>query len=248
MPDCNEEADSSRFPPTRWTLIAHAQTAQAVINLNAMNDLLAAYAPVLRGYLAQVMRLRPEQAEDLVQDFVARRILEGRLLQRADRTRGRFRSFLLKCFLNFVRSELRKERAAKRGPPPAQMLNLDEHAQHIADPRQDRRSFDSLWARQVLGAALDRLQRECAEKGRPDVWTVFEQRILNPIFSDAPPRPYEDLVASLGLRSPIQASNLLITAKRAFQRALESVVLETVSTGAEVAREIAELKRALASR
>ncbi|HOW97195.1 MAG TPA: hypothetical protein P5567_02810 [Kiritimatiellia bacterium] len=210
-----------------------------------MNELLTAYSPVLRGYLRLVMRLRPEQAEDMVQDFVTRRILEGRLLQRADRTRGRFRSFLLKCFLNFVRSELRKEKAAKRGPPPSQMLNLDDHAQDIADPCQERRAFDALWARQVLGAALERMQKDCEEKGRQDVWTVFEQRVLNPIFSDNPPRPYEELVTALGLKSPLQASNLLITAKRGFQRALEAVVRETVANETDIRAEIAALKRAL---
>ncbi len=242
----NREEEASRFPPTQWTLIAHAQGAPAARSIAALDELLRAYGPVLRRYLVQVMRLRPEQAEDLVQDFMARRILAERLLDRADRSRGRFRSFLLKCFTNFVRSAQRKERAAKRGPPASQMVNLDEHAGEWADPRQGGKDFDSLWARQVLGSALERMQLECNAKGRKDVWGIFQRRILDPVFSGEPPCSYEELVADFHLKSPAQASNLLITAKRSFQRALEETVRETVADESEVAGEIAALKRALA--
>ena len=57
--------------------------------------------------------------------------------------------------------------------------------------------------------------------------------------------PYEELVAKFGLRSPSEASNLLITAKRMFARVLREVVRETVADEAEVETEIMELKRIL---
>ncbi|MBU1909604.1 MAG: hypothetical protein KJ726_06135 [Verrucomicrobia bacterium] len=242
----NSVEDPCRFPPTRWTLVVRAQ-GEATAQEAALDELLRAYCPVLRHYLVRIMRLRPEQAEDLVQDFVARRILEQRLLDRADRSRGRFRSFLLKCFMNFVRSELRKQRAAKRGPPPSQVVSLEEHAGHIANPRSSRKDFDALWARQVLGTALERMQRECEAKGREDVWGIFQRRILDPVFSNEPPCAYEELVADFHLKSPAQASNLLITAKRSFQRSLEETIRETVADESEVSGEIAALKRALAN-
>ncbi|MBP7828441.1 MAG: sigma-70 family RNA polymerase sigma factor [Kiritimatiellae bacterium] len=246
MAEETREEEPSRFPPTRWTLVAHARNDSDTQGLAALEELLAAYGPVLRLYLVRSLRLPPEQAEDLVQEFMARRILRERLLDHADRARGRFRSFLLKCFLNFVRSEQRKQRAAKRGPPSSHMVNLDEHAAEIPDPRPAHRDFDALWARQVIGAALARMEQECARKNRKDIWVIFEQRVLNPIFSGDAPRSYEELVAELGLKSPLHASNLLITAKRSFQRALEAVVRETVSSESAVAAELAELKRALA--
>ncbi len=245
MVDPTTAAASSRFPPTQWTLVAHAQGSSDGRDA-ALDDLLRVYAPVLQRYLITVLRIRPEEADDLVQDFIARRVLAQRLLDRADRSRGRFRSFLLKCFVNFVRSELRKARAAKRAPPPSHLLPLDDQASRIADPRGSRKAFDALWARQVLSAVLDRMQRECKEKGRADVWNVFEQRILAPVFSDVPPRPYDELVADLRLTSPAQAANLLVTAKRSFQRALEETVRETVADAKDVAAELAALKRALA--
>lgn len=241
-----ETMEASGFPPTQWTLVSCAR-APSGRQEEALNDLLRIYGPVLRRYLVGILRLRPEEAEDLVQEFVARRILEHRLLDRADRSRGRFRSFLLKCFLNFVNGERRKARAAKRGPPPSQMLPLDDWAEAIPDPRGSRKAFDSLWARQVLSGALDRMRRECEEKRRTDVWGVFERRLLGPAFSGDPPPSYEALVEEFQLQSPSQAANLLITAKRSFQRALESVVRDTVGDEDEVEEEIRALKRALAS-
>ena len=244
--DQENERDDGQFPPTRWTLVRAAGEGSASANAAALDEWIRLYLPVLRRYLVGVLRLAPDRADDLVQDFAAKKILERRLLEGADPSRGRFRSFLLKCFLNFVRGELRKERAAKRGPPPSMRVNLDEHAGVLADPRHERNAFDALWARQALQTALDRMRLECVEKGREDVWTVFERRVLGPVFSDEPPASYERLVADLRLQSPAQASNLLITAKRSFRRALEETIRDTVEDPSDVASELAVLKRALA--
>ena len=53
-------------------------------------------------------------AQDLTQDFFAR-VLKGRLLQSADRSKGRFRSLLLKALQRFLQDEVDKRSARKRG-------------------------------------------------------------------------------------------------------------------------------------
>ena len=245
--DTEPSETSSPSPPTQWTVVVRARDPSSPEGAAALGQLLQAYAPVLSRYATGVLRLPPEQAEDLVQEFVARKVLEQRLLDSADRARGRFRSFLLKCFINFVRGQQRKDRAAKRGPGAAWQVNVEDHGEVLADPRQGRQKFDALWARQTLAAALDRMQQECLADHRPDIWGIFQRRMLDPVFSNEPVPPYEQLVGEFHLRSPAQASNLLITAKRSFRRALDAVVRETVSSDAEVAEELAALKRALAS-
>ncbi len=75
---------------------------------------------------------------------------------------------------------------------------------------------------------------------------VFEARMLDPLLNQTAPMPYDKLVARFGLRSPFEASNLLITAKRMFARALHEVVRETVAADRDVELEIQELKRILA--
>jgi len=53
-------------------------------------------------------------AQDLTQDFFAM-VLKGRLLQRADRSRGRFRSLVLKALQDFLHDAVDKRQTRKRG-------------------------------------------------------------------------------------------------------------------------------------
>src|SRR6201987_6572790 len=53
-------------------------------------------------------------AQDLTQDFFAR-VIKGRLLQSADRSKGRVRSLLLKALQRFLQDEVDKRSARKRG-------------------------------------------------------------------------------------------------------------------------------------
>jgi len=53
-------------------------------------------------------------AQDLTQDFFVM-VLKGRLLECADRSRGRFRSLVLTSLQNFLHDAAEKRRARKRG-------------------------------------------------------------------------------------------------------------------------------------
>ncbi len=87
-----------RFSTTRWTLVlASAQNAN---NTAALEELCRIYwRPVfafVRGRGHSVA-----DAQDLTQDFFVG-LLGGNFLRQADRTRGRFRSFLLVSLNHFL--------------------------------------------------------------------------------------------------------------------------------------------------
>ena len=71
-------------------------------------------------------------------------------------------------------------------------------------------------------------------------------QVLAPATDAAEPTCYEALVAELGLSSPAQASNLLMTGKRMFARNLRGVIQSYASNGDEVEEELADLARVLA--
>ena len=230
---------------TRWSLVARAGRVTPAASTAALNELLSAYYPVLRNHLVRNMRIAPDRADDLLQSFITQKILEKNVLAHADLVRGRFRSFLLKVFTNFVISEIRREHGKRRGPALSQMLSLDELPDAIPDSRPLDRAFDQAWARQILTSALEHMQRECTALGRADIWEIFEGRMLGPLLHDKPSVPYEELVERFKLRSPSQAANLLLTARRMFGRVLRDVVRETVTDESEIDGEIADLKAAL---
>ena len=236
------------FPPTRWSVVARAGNChQRQSGLKDLESLVSAYRPALVRHLVANMRIAPDRAEDLVQAFLAGKLLGRRnILQQADRAKGRFRSFLLKSFTRFVIGELRRQQAHKRRPAGGEPLSLDDVPAPPSGEAALTDAFDTLWAGQLLERTLDRMREACRTKGRHVVWELFADRILGPILEHTPPMPYERMVARFGLRSPSEASNLLITAKRMFQRVLRDVVRETVAADRDVEPEIRDLKRILA--
>jgi RNA polymerase sigma-70 factor (ECF subfamily) len=227
-------------------LVARACALPDQAASHALNELLRMYCPVLKKHLVRDMNFTPHGADDLVQDFVAQKILEKNALASADAAKGRFRVFLLKTFNNFVVSEIRKGRARKRSPHNEQALSLDEAPGLALAGAPLQQALDLEWARQIMAMAIERMKKECAAKGRNDLWEIFSCRVLEPALEQAPLPSYESLVHRFGFQSPTQASNLLITAKRMFRRALEDTVRDTVADESQVEEEIRDLKAILA--
>lgn len=180
-----------------------------------------------------------------MQTFLLEKLLDENVLRHASSQKGRFRSFILKVFSNFVIGQLREQQAHKRRPSSPDAERLDDLPELPSGEIPLSDSLDMLWARQVLARTIDRIKDECRSKDRQILWQVLEVRILGPIFDNCPVMPYDELVAQFGLRSPSEASNLLITAKRMFVRVLGEIVRETVSNDQEVEPEIQELYRIL---
>jgi hypothetical protein len=180
--------------------------------------------------------MQPEQADDLLQEFIVRKILQYNLPARADRNRGKFRTLLLTALDNFVRT---------RGLMDSPAAPLPETQDPSDDSPAPDESFDVPWARQVLHESIRRMQADCRQSGRLDVWDVFECRIVAPALEGADPVDYQTLVVRHKLESPMQASNVLITGKRMFERTLRAVIAEYADEE-EIESEIVELRQILA--
>jgi len=144
-----------------------------------------------------------------------------------------------------VSNRLRDERARKRSPADAALVDLGSRAGLIEAEQSPAGAFEVAWARGVVSEALGRMRAECEAGGRAEVWGVFEARVVRPILESAPPADYAELVRRFGLQSPSQASNVLMTGKRMYARALRTVVGE-YAKGLEIDAEIEELREILA--
>jgi len=65
---------------------------------------------------------------------------------------------------------------------------------------------------------------------------------LEPVFNDAPLLPYDQLIDRFGLKSPTDASNTLLSAKRIFKAHLNDVIKEYAGMDAATATEIQALQ------
>lgn len=235
----------ARFPTTHWSLIGAAGQPDEEQRRAVLGELLTRYLPALKAHLVYQKHLAPDDADDLLQSFVARKILEQEVLTQVTPGKGKFRTWLLTVLDRYAISERRYASAERRSTAGTVSLESGVPEQVAVGPTPSE-AFDQAWARTVLAEVLLRMHAECTASKRPDLWGVFEGRVLTPTLEGSDALPYEQLVERFSFTSPVQASNALITAKRMFVRLLRDVIGEYAPDRAETDEEIRDLQLILA--
>lgn len=242
----SENPASSIFPRTDWAELAKVTEDDDT----RLDRLIRLYWEPLRIFFVATFPALREQTETLLQEFAEDKILKQGWLQQADKSRGRFRNYLKTSLRNFTLDRL--NRADARHAP----ISLDELEADIPGPEAPSEQFDLSWAQTVLAETLRRMEADCcnpaAEQPRRSyIWEMFRIRLLAPLFDDAPQVPYEQLVERFELRSPMDASNLLLSGKRIFKAHLGRVIQDYAEKDTATAAEIDALEgflQALAKR
>jgi RNA polymerase sigma-70 factor (ECF subfamily) len=233
------------FQTTHWSLVARAGGAGGQLQREALGLLIERYAPALRAHLMTRKGRTADEADDLLQAFLASKVVEQAIMAQAAPGRGRFRTFILTALDRFVVSQHRHQRARKRFAGPT--VEADEKLELSAPGAAPDDAFDVAWGRNVIQEALRRMREECERTGRADIWGVFEARLVSPLLGgDVRVPSYDELLERFGFGSPIQASNVLITGKRMFIRVIRGVVGEYELGEEQINAEIAALKGVLA--
>jgi hypothetical protein len=235
-----EPSKSSLFPRTDWNQLGRAAGAETV----PLDQLIRLYWQPLKIFLISAFPALSSQADTLLQDFAEDKLLQDGWLRKADPGRGRFRDFLKTSLRHFVLDRL--NRAESKNPP----LSLDELEQDLPGPQAAEEEFDLIWARTVLAETLRRMEADCKSPGadqprRGYIWEMFRIRLLDPVFEDTDQVPYDQLIERFGLRSPTDASNLLLSGKRIFKAHLGRVISEYARQDTATAAEIEALEEFL---
>jgi RNA polymerase sigma-70 factor (ECF subfamily) len=245
------DGNPSSFPATRWSLVGRAAgAAKPPVSghsghsgrREALGVLLQRYLPALRAHLLARRRISADRIDDLLQGFVAEKVLERDLLAAADQARGRFRAFLVTALENYAANQVRHESAGCRNPAGSgagKLLTLDvDGAPDPAARAVPHDGFDVAWAREVLREAVVRTREECLATGRADLWDVLSSRVVAPALGDSQRTGYTELVARHGYATPKHAQNALTTAKRRFEQVLRGVIAEYVLDDEELEAEL----------
>jgi DNA-directed RNA polymerase specialized sigma24 family protein len=232
-----EPTSGSIFPRTDWAELSKAAEAETA----PLDRLIQLYWQPLKIFLVATFPSQSGQAEELLQDFAGDKMLREGWLKKADQTRGRFRDFLKTSLRNFILDRL--NRADVKNHP----VSLEELEQEIPETPASAEEFDLAWARAVLAEALRRMEADCRKPGKDQprrscIWEMFRLRLLEPVFNNAPQMPYDQLVEKFGLKSPLEASNTLLSAKRIFKGHLDEVIQDYAGRDAATALEVQALK------
>ena len=170
------------FSTTRWSVVlACADSADGEETAReALSELCKTYWRPIFVFICRRGYSVPD-AQDLTQDFFLM-VLEGDLLKRADPTRGRFRSLLLKAVQNFLTDDTIRKRARKRGGD-VKFVSWDEWIAEApsnlvitvqeAETWPPEKIFDVRWAATAVEHALRRLGDECEAHGHRRVFVVL---------------------------------------------------------------------------
>jgi DNA-directed RNA polymerase specialized sigma24 family protein len=236
-----QKPGSSIWPTTDWSGVGHAATALGK-DPDRLNHLILTYRVPLRVYLLSTFPSLKSEAEEILQDFAQDKILKEGWLGRADRSRGRFRSFLKSSLKNFVKDRLR----AKASRP----ASLEELEVDLPAESNGTELFDLNWARVIVAEVLRRMEEDCRSPGkdqprRTHIWELFQLRFLKPVLEDETPANYEVLVRRFNLTSPFDAQNMLATAKRIFERHFRGVIAEYEQGERAIKAEIEDFRQTL---
>jgi len=240
----------SSFTATSWTLIQDAMNTQSPTTETSREVLMRRYWSAVYAFIRSSGRSQ-QQAEDLTQGFFCDVVLGRSLLDRADMSRGRFRSLLLSAVRNYLADEYRMRTAQRRAPSNGTLGRLDDEDNGIealsgeADPEA---AFNSRWVDELIHRTTEQVRVDLVANDQAMHWDIFKSRILDPCLTGATPVPHDELARKWGLRGLPQVSNLLVTAKRRFAKTLLENVRATLPQGAAATSELNELFQALGQR
>jgi RNA polymerase sigma-70 factor (ECF subfamily) len=196
--DSNSEVGRAVFASTHWSVVVEAGQSDSPKAFEAMTQLCNTYWYPLYAYVRRKGYPAPE-AEDLTQEFFAR-LLAGNYVGGADRRKGKFRSFLLGALEHFLAKEWRRAHTEKRGG--GQLLLSLEAAEaenrYLLEPAHEltpTKIFDRRWATTLLEQAMARLEAECRENQKGDLF----QHVKDGLSGNPAAARYAEIARSLNM-------------------------------------------------
>ena len=233
------------FHTTHWSAVVTAGQGESPAAAKALAALCCTYWRPLYSYVRRLGH-GPAEAQDLTQEFFAR-LIERRLLARADQQRGRFRTFLLTSLKHFLVNEWEKSRAAQRGGGRA-IISWDEveaenqFLAEVADQLTPEKVYEKQWASSVLEAVLRQLRAEATASGRGDLF----ERLKEYLWGEVARTTYAAIGAELGM-TPVAVKVAAHRLRQRFREVLRAEIASTVATEQEIDEELRHLFEVVAS-
>ena len=197
-PETSVSPENSRFSTTVWTVILDAQDPNSPDVDAALEKLCRTYWPAIYAYVRRQGRSRSDAA-DLTQSYFAR-FLRKQFLKDVDRSKGKFRSFILKSLNHFLADEWRRDHAQKRGgSQPALSLDIEgwekDFGQELKSDITPEKLFERRWALALFEEALSRLRDGLVKSGKEREFDLLKE-FLGRSSTDG---SYSNVAGKLGL-------------------------------------------------
>jgi DNA-directed RNA polymerase specialized sigma24 family protein len=234
--------EAEMFLTTHWSLIEDVQSDEdkdkALIGL-----LLDRYWKPVYCYLRR-KGYDNEQAKDLTQGFFHEVVLNRNLVQRADKSKGRFRTFLLHALDQYIINEKRNQTTRKR-LPKGKLVSFDiispPDLPEAVSKSSPEDSYNYAWTAAMLDKILSEVERSCIEDDMEIHWRIFQDKIVQPILTDVEPPSFADTCEKYGIEDQKKVSNMITTVKRRLQKALREYLRTIAASEDEIYEEFSEI-------
>lgn len=233
------------FATTHWTVVLAAGSNDSPAAHDALEKLCRTYWPPIYAFIRRQGH-NPHDAQDLTQGFFAR-LLEKNCIAEADRSKGRFRSFLLGTLKHFLANEWDRANAQKRGggklliPIDADSVETSFGAE-LADQLTADKAFERRWALTLLDQVLRRLRQDFVNEGKENLFDQLKQTLTEGSRSV----PYAKIAARLGT-SEGAIKVAVHRLRQRYRELLRAEIASTVAVPEEVDDEIRNLFAALSN-
>lgn len=227
------------FTTTRWSVVLAAARQESRQATAALETLCRSYWYPLYAYVRR-RGCGPEDAQDLTQDFFVQ-LLRKNYPARADRAKGRFRTFLLHTLNQFLADQRERAAALKRGGGQV-FLALDQESPEeqyrleVPDTLTPEKLFERRWAQTILDRALARLRDEFVAADKGETYEVLQA--FGP--GEQSSISYADAAVRLGL-SESAVKSLIHRLRRRHRELVREEIAHTVPTVAEIDEELRHL-------
>jgi RNA polymerase sigma-70 factor (ECF subfamily) len=237
----------SGFPSTLWSQLKNAKTDDEARRRIIIGNLTETYWKPIYSHLRR-KGYDNEKAKDLTQGFFQDIVLGRKLILRADRTKGKFRTFLLSALKRYVaeihRAQTRRKRFPEKGLVQLEweeFINLST-AQAGRTPEE---AYCYAWAADVIDYVIDEVKKQCLTTRSSKHWLVFWAKILQPIINNSEAPSHAEICAKYDIRDESTASNMITTVKRRFRDVLKRRLRELTRSDSEAEEEFLEIFRIL---
>ncbi len=237
------EAEATRFTITRWSVVLRASRPGTPEAAEALEVLCRTYWYPVYAYVRSRGH-RPEDAQDLVQEFFAR-LLQKNWLADIEPGAGKFRYFLLTAVKRFLLNDYDRRTAQKRGGGRA-VVSIDEaqaegrYSQEPVTNETPERIFERRWALAVLDQALVDLRSELINSGKTREFALLGQFLSR----EAEPGEYAQIADQLG-QSGSAVAVAVHRLRQRYREVLRDCVANTMAEPFQVDEEMRQLIAAL---
>jgi RNA polymerase sigma-70 factor (ECF subfamily) len=248
MRTSTHQADSlapgaGQFALTHWSVVLAAGRSESTHAQAALEQLCTNYWHPIYFFVRRQGH-NPADAQDLTQEFFAR-LLARNDLAAVDRSKGRFRSFLLASLKHFLANEWDKAKAQKRGggQVPLSINSSVAETSYAVEPVEKLtpdKLYERRWALALLQQVMSQLKAEYSRENKADVFDALKGTLTGEGASGGYAQIAERLATTEGAIK-VAAHRL----RRRYRELLRSEIAHTVSRPEEIDEEIRALFAAL---